>query len=175
MNNEYLGKLIDSDQQRDAIHIAIAPVTASEMLHPGDHVGFVDGTCEGVAETETPIGIVDPFLRKRILPGQRFWMLLYPNTITSLRHEWTHPAITRSFGGDREAVEWLKHYAEEIHATYEEMMKATEAYLKHGEYWNEGDRFEGTYLPDEFWSHYQAATGTIVGDNERLSFFSCSC
>ena len=37
-----LGQLIeDGDRRRDAIHVAVAPVTAAERLAPGQHVGLV--------------------------------------------------------------------------------------------------------------------------------------
>jgi hypothetical protein len=90
-----LGHLItDGDRRRDAIHIAVAPVTAAETLVPGQHVGFVrPGDTETVGESENPIGIVDPFLQGDVRPGQRFWLFVYPNTVTSLRHVWTHPAF----------------------------------------------------------------------------------
>ena len=91
-----LGQLIDDgDRRRDAIHIAVAPVTAAELLRPGQHVGFVrSGDLETVGPCASPLGIVDPFLSGAVEPGQRFWLFLYPNTITGLRHVWTHPAFT---------------------------------------------------------------------------------
>lgn len=90
------GRLItDGDRRRDAIHIAVAPVTAAVRLTPAQPVGFLNaGDIECVGVVEHPIGIVDPFLTEDIQPGQRFWLFLYPNTITSLRHVWTHPAFT---------------------------------------------------------------------------------
>jgi hypothetical protein len=94
------GTLIeDGERRRDAIHIAIAPVTAAERLLPGQHVGFVSGDTEHVGVVNAPsrcLGIVDPFLRQAVEKGQRFWLFLYPNTVTSLRHYWTHPAFTAS-------------------------------------------------------------------------------
>ena len=90
-----LGQLIeDGDRRRDAIHIAVAPVTAAQRLAPGQHVGLVkEGNLELVGPCDRPVGVVDPFLREDVQPGQRFWLFMYPNTITSLRHVWTHPAF----------------------------------------------------------------------------------
>lgn len=90
-----LGCLIPgADRRRDAVHIAVAPVTAGGRLAPGQHVGFLHaGDTELVGAAEDPIGIVDPFLREDVQPGQRFWLFMYPNTVTSLRHVWTHPAF----------------------------------------------------------------------------------
>jgi hypothetical protein len=91
-----LGQLIlDGDRRRDAIHIAVAPVTAAVRLAPGQHVGFVQkGNLELVGPCECNIGVADPFLMKDVEPGQRFWLFLYPGTITGLRHVWSHPAFT---------------------------------------------------------------------------------
>src|SRR5262245_3338274 len=95
MNDLKLGELItDPAAERDAVHVAVAPVVAAEDLLPGQHVGFVTpGDHEQVGATAITVGIVDPFLRQAVLRGERFWLLLYPQTITSLRHDWTHPAF----------------------------------------------------------------------------------
>ena len=73
------GKLVDdNERQRDAIHIALAPVRAAERLLPGQHVGLVDPDDPNlVAPAETNIGIVDPFLTDVIEAGQRFWLFLH--------------------------------------------------------------------------------------------------
>ena len=94
-NGPQLGQLIESgERRRDAIHIAVAPVTAATRLAPGQHVGLVqEGNLELVGPCDNNIGIVDPFLEEEIEPGQRFWLFLYPGTITGLRHVWGHPAF----------------------------------------------------------------------------------
>lgn len=76
---------------RDAIHVAVVPVVADEELAPGAHVSLVPGTTDRIASADESIGIVDPFLPHPARVGQTVWMLLYPGTITSLRHDWTHP------------------------------------------------------------------------------------
>ncbi len=87
-----LSELCGEDARRDAVHIAVAPVVAGEDLLPGERV-FIDSN--GVAYLGVDsIGIVDPFLmNRRVKLGEKFWLFLYPNTVTSLRHVWTHPAF----------------------------------------------------------------------------------
>lgn len=91
-----LGQLVDAcEKRRDAVHIAVAPMTAAVKLRPGEHVGFAKpDSFEFAAAGDEPIGIVDPFLTADVEPGQRFWLFLYPGSITGLRHVWTHPAFT---------------------------------------------------------------------------------
>ena len=99
MNAPNLGNLItDGERRRDAVHIAVAPVTAAGTLALGQHVGFVaEGDIETVGISKSPVGIVDPFLREPVREGERFWLFLYPNTITGLRHVWTHPAFQAQY------------------------------------------------------------------------------
>jgi hypothetical protein len=101
-----LGQLIkDGDRRRDAIHIAVAPVTAAARLAPGQHVGLVQhGNLELVGPCDRAIGVVDPFLTADVEPGQRFWLFLYPGTITGLRHVWTHPAFTSAAAAVKEKL-----------------------------------------------------------------------
>ncbi len=89
-----LGEMLTADAKRDAIHVAVAPVTSAESLTPGEHVGLVVGSTDRVTrKAKVKVGIVDPYLRQDVRPGQRFYVCLYPGTVTSLRHEWTHPAF----------------------------------------------------------------------------------
>lgn len=171
-----LGKLIDSDQQKDAIHIAVAPMVAAERLSPGQHVGLV-GSAAGVARDT--IGIVDPFLECVVMKGDRFWLFLYPNTVTSLRHEWTHPAFTnepnKPDDATSEAYTWLSDFAYTVGLSYHELMDGAKDYLKTGAYLCQGGRWEGVRVPDEFWKHYETVTGTKVDESNLGTFFSCSC
>lgn len=185
MSDLKLGVLIDASAQRDAIHIAVAPVVASQILAPGDHVGFLPGSTEGVAAAgtaATPIGIVDPFLKDYVQVGERFWMFLYPQTITSLRHDWTHPAFASApvavVTDDKAASEkWLREFAEEVGVSYGVLMDAAEEWLTLGEYYT----FRGRDTPkavyikrEEMWKHYEIVTGTKVDDHES-TFFTCAC
>jgi hypothetical protein len=97
------------------VHFAVAPMVAAMRLTPGQHVG-ADGT------TSDPIGIVDPFLRIAVDPGERFWMVLYPNTITSLRHEWVHPAMDECEAERQTARDSLAEFASREGLSFDELM-----------------------------------------------------
>ncbi len=102
-NVPVLGKLIEGVAHRDAVHIAVAPVVAGIPLKPGQHVMVVDGQAFATI-LEDCIGVVDPFLQQDVKTGQRFYLFLYPNTITSLRHVWSHPAFKTRVPGGVEAI-----------------------------------------------------------------------
>jgi hypothetical protein len=180
-----LGNLITDESHRDAVHIAVAPVTAGSDLYPGDRIGFVGNAYTVDTEAVPIIGIVDPFLNNVVLAGERFYMFLLPNTITSLRHEWTHPAFEKEdelssmeptffkLKGAIAEEKWVADYAERIGTTYSELMEAAASYQATGEYFCKGGDFEGEYITEEFWDKYEIITRKPI--DERGSFLTCSC
>jgi hypothetical protein len=93
MNNIKLGELITNPRQRrDAVHVACIPARATYRLRPGQWLA-PDGRPFGASASEGGCGIVDPFLPTLVLPGQVFWLLLPPGSITGLRHHYSHPSF----------------------------------------------------------------------------------
>ena len=120
---ELIGKIITEEAGRDAIHIAVLPVTAGQDLLPSDEVG-ISGDVAG-KHCKPLVGIVDPFLKPGIVEkGQRFFIYLFPNTISSLRHVWAHKDIPDTLGGEpapkvppgdkAESEAWLREYAKRV-------------------------------------------------------------
>lgn len=168
-----LGLILGDAEYRDAVHIALAPVVAAQVLSPGEHIGLTD---DGkAARVEKCIGIVDPFLKKEVRAGERCWLFLYPNSIVALRHEWTHPSFPAEEGTKAASQKWLDNYAKEIGITAYELKSGAQDFLESGEYICEGGRWEGFRLHEDFWKHYQNATGTVVPESKQWSFFTCSC
>ncbi len=187
MSDTKLGILLEGATDRDAIHCAIAPVTTTEILHPGQHVGLVKGSTTVVtAQTKKLIGIVDPFLKTKVFPGDQFYLLLYQQTVTGMKHRWEHPAFVEAAppvqlpppAVDPKAMTakiWLEGFADEVGLSYRELIEAAESYLSHDQYLIDGGRWEGQSTPPEFWDHYEIVTGTTVPESKRGGFFSCSC
>ena len=186
MANYELGKPPKKGAGRDATHIAIVPVIAAEGLCPGQHVGVmkVNDQPMTAAKTFKPhIGIVDPFWPNGYLgvkKGQRFYLCLYPGSVTGLAHVYTHPIL------DGPSVEtskdWIEKWAEAQKISYLDLMDAATHWLDanrekltYDGYWIEGGRFEGQGLPDEFWDHYDRVTNSTTPGHAKLNFFSCSC
>jgi hypothetical protein len=198
---ETLGTIIDDTQKRDAIHLAVEPVVAKETVWPGQHV-----TVEGLGAhngKKGTIGIVDPFLTEMVRPGQRFWLVLYPRTIKSLRHVWEHPDFptselqassesTKSLSDVEKSKKWIENYVKECQEhehkidydyvkkeplNYDNLMRFADRWIEMDDNWREyfyvSDSLEG--LPDEFWDHYQIVTGKKVEENKKVNFFTCSC
>lgn len=174
-----LGKLITKPAERDAVHIAVTPVTAAILLTPGMHVGILlDGKASPKAVK--PVGIVDPFLKTSVAPGEQFFLFLYPGSITSLHHHWTHPSFPTMSEEDLRkgaAREWVEQWAQSIDLDggADEVLEIAKNYLRHGDYHVDGGKFEGVDVPNTFWDKYELLTGTTVSESSRGTFFSCSC
>lgn len=97
-----LGNLVSKNtegQIRDATHVAVVNATARVRISPGEKV-WVDCDRNGVIYATNVknswsknIGVADPFLIIDVNPYEQFWILLYPNTVTVIRHAWTHPDL----------------------------------------------------------------------------------
>ena len=167
------------DRKRDAIHIAVAPVQAVEELKPGERIGFAEaGNVEKVRKMdEGAVGIVDPFLEYGpVDKGGWFWMFLFPNTITSLRHDWTHPAFGDAITKNASRA-WIEGFAAELDQTYNRLMEAAAIWLNDQEYTYDNSETCKSVSDDKwpvFWKHYEIVTGRKVEDHEA-SFFTCSC
>lgn len=170
MSDLKLGQIITTPQHRDAIHIAVAPMKAGEHLTVGQRVCIADGKAVGEVRGAA-IGIVDPFLIGNVRTGQTFWLFLFPNTVTGLRHEWTHPAFeAESVNVKAESEKWLKLFCIEHEGlNYGDMIEQLQ--IEGGytvQQGSESARDEG--VTPEFAHHFRIVTGSDV-----LGHFSCSC
>lgn len=178
-NAPKLGQLIDGEASKDAIHIAVAPVIVNENCFPGNRVGLLhDGS---VSTRALPhLGILDPYLSHgAIQKGQQVWLLMFPNTITGLRHEWTHPA----FEGwakplpvpatlKEEAESRLRWFAEGCGVSYDRMIGAVEDddYISMGE----NERYKDVPYPDG--GTFEGDCALVLGkEGTFYPPFSCSC
>ncbi len=186
---ETLGTLIPEGSGRDAIHLAVDPAVAAMTLRPGEDVGFVDG---GVGICDNPVGIVDPFLKANLKKGDRFWLVVYPRTITSLRHVWEHPAFPVSAVDLRQAVnrapepskavseQWLRDFCAAADCPgYERTIALALDHIEEDGWSDEyllvrGSDAHGD-IPPEFWTHFEIVTGVKAPEQKRATYFSCSC
>lgn len=121
-----LGSIIDETAARDAIHLAVEPIVAGQHLAPGEHVKIENGSawCTGIGHG---VGIVDPFLAQPVLKGERFWLVVYPRQITSLRHVWEHPDFPASIDVATvpqysESEQWIRNFADRVSLHYDVLM-----------------------------------------------------
>jgi hypothetical protein len=101
MSDLKLGQIITTPQNKDAVHVAVAPVKAGELLIPGTRVSLANGVAVQDFEDKA-VGIVDPFLQRSVQVGESFWLFMFPGTTTGLRHEWFHPAFLPTIPNDDE-------------------------------------------------------------------------
>lgn len=211
---ETLGTIIGESERRDAIHLAVEPVVAAHDLSPGQHVGLYPDGRAGVFDLNKrssarvadrkikKVGIVDPFLTETVREGQRFWLVVYPRQVTSLRHVWTHPDFPAESGVNEPTVPapidderkraseaWLRDFiASHDCPDYEVVMAAATGqhhlnfgdggYLcstNDGEFLHFGGHDAHGEIPPEFWHHVEIVSGKKIPDSDRAEYFSCSC
>ena len=183
---ETLGKIHTRIEHRDAIHLAVEPVVAGESLWPNARITVIDG----VAWREhmgKPLGIVDPFLDKVVEKGERFWFVMFPRAVHSLRHVWTHPSFpnveepvetvtTQEVDAIKAARAWLEKHAADLGFTYDQLMGYADVWVNTDDYtYDNTERYKGVFNEKEFWANWQIVTGRTVDEDKRECFFTCSC
>ncbi len=187
-----MGDVLPPDASgRDAVHVAVFSATAPTTVFPGQDVGIADRDSSPDALVSPKVGplvgIVDPFIRGMIPVGARFWVYLYPRTITALAHRWSHPAFGDNAAtvyatpNSRAASEkWLRDFvARSDIPDYETVIDTVRAYVEDtvtgwdAEYVTFNQQASGD-IPPEFWDHVAVVLGRSV-KGPRPSYFSCSC
>lgn len=181
MSDIRFGQLIYGYQQRDAVHVAVTPITAGAQLKPGEWVCVKDGLAHkrGTWRDGELIGFVDPCLTEDVMIGERFWLWLQPGSITSLRHNWTHPAIPEQAPTSAEKQAAMKRMgeigehiggfsAEEMLQYYADVAKSGGGCLP-----NDIDNYDA---PADFWELGEMLTGLSVSPSQREDhYFRCAC
>lgn len=185
-----IGKVNAAGLERDAVHIAVLPVTcAQDYLGAGQWVKLVYGTNDQVVRAEKcygidrTIGVIDPFLSETtsLKKGDRVLVFLQPGTITGLRHQWSHPLVDEIVPAANESEKWLREFADKWNMNYSTMIQ--EAQVKGGQGYTVAmgidlhDRDELESGDEErFWYHLEKLTGFKADDKHKAEFgWSCSC
>lgn len=180
-----LGKLIEGEAERDAVHVAIIPLVAVSNMSPGEHFKLLTGSqTEAIPVSEyanDAIGIVDPFLKDYVKKGKKFWGFLFPNTVTGMRHHWEHPA----FGPPPKYSEselWLRQFAERWCFNFDQLIEAGvgPADVKGDRYvvacGRDCSRYDLGEDYELFWEHLEKYMGKKFSKSHREKMgWSCSC
>jgi hypothetical protein len=184
-----IGLIHNRPLPNDAIHIAIAQVVAGEPLKAGDRVGWLEGKEGVVSKSDNPLGIIDPFLTQDVSKDCQCYLFLFPNTVTSLTHQWEHPAFNRNPERIKAARKWLDDNGEDKYEDGDYCYGATNADRFIDEflegkmnYYALGDDFSEKYNSNadgfrkKFWDNLEIVTGKMATKEQRQQeYFSCSC
>ncbi len=184
-----LGKKITTPQQRDAVHVAIVPLIAGEdHLYPGQRFRLKYGTsniamCADYND-EDAVGIIDPFLENNahVRAGDQVWGMLFPNTVTCMRHHWQHPAFEAENVEitDDEHELWLREFCDEWNFDFNDLISAGTS-TGDGRYVTARgkDLHSVVELGEDhalFWLHLEGYTGQQFDSEHREGMgWSCSC
>lgn len=186
-----IGRLIGAAMPaRDAVHIAVAPVTLAQNMAPGDNVKLREGsqTTVVLCDQNERIGVIDPFLTQQDLPaGTRCWLFLVPGSITSLRHDWSHtafkdapaPAKLSAFTEKEKAEAEIARFANICDQTVSRIMNAADTWVEYEEYtYDNSESYKEATNEDwsRFWAAWSVVTGRKVPKRQYgNNFFTCSC
>lgn len=142
-------------------------------IAPGEHVGIVR---DGVAgKCEPFVGIADPFLKENVKEGQKFWLVLYPKTVTGIRHHWKHPLFQDNPEDEKDSREWITAFAERWDYSFDKFMAGAREYIEKASELD--DNWKQLEVPDEewaaFWEHFHTLTGLSIGDREKEFVICC--
>lgn len=184
-----LGHLIEDDQSaaRDAIHVAIVPLIAGTRLGIGAKFKLKFGTTDVALPADydeaNAIGIVDPFLSGyEVEEGQRFYGVLFPGTVTGMRHHWEHPAFIEKKVEVNEHELWLRNFCDEWNFDYDQLIAAGVGSIDpdwryataRGIDLHNRDELGEDY--ELFWFHLEKLTGQQFDKDHRDGMgWSCTC
>lgn len=172
-----LGHVPDS-QRRDAIHVAVIPVTLRTAMAPGTHVGVElrdDEYCAS-QDTKPHIGVIDPFRQENMDANTRAWLFLYPGTARSLHHVWEHPTLDDKLVKAR-ALDIVLNMATDIGCSHLELMETARNNLHGGDEYIRLGHDTPSFSAErwtEFWKAYCALTGEEYVPTHGVQL-SCSC
>lgn len=191
MSDIKLGQLAPPSEVRDAVHMAVVVVQLGGdfLVEPGTAVKLTaDGKAVHCDDYQDAVGIVDPFLRCEVIPGEWFYLCLKPGVVSSLRHVWAHPAFPLPgplSPQDSKATSkaWLEGWAQAArvsleHPTYgllAEIDKGTVCFgITDFSELLEGSEDDNTQpFSAEFWRHYEQYTGKLRP--KHAIQFRCAC
>ena len=181
-NVPQLGHEAHGKEPRDAVHMAVVVCKTGQWLQPGVKVVVRDGVAYE-AKDGNHVGVTDPFMAGGVPKGKFVWVMLNPGSITSLRHEWTHPAFPveaakpdpkSSTAANKAAFDRLSKIAKKVGKDGNWLMGRLDAYAAEGYAYVGGDDATETLnrYQDEIWGAWERITGKRrPGD----AYFSCSC
>lgn len=209
-----LGQLHDQEYPRDAIHLAVIQCIANEPLYKGDCVELVENNPSSDillvrrSTYRNSIGIIDPFLSRKdeyLEEGDKFWVVLHPGSISSLRHVWSHPNIpdtpetlkrfpktkteptkeqllgAAALMGDKKAQAKLLliEVADQLDISFEFLLDSLSvAYINNGDsivHPDDSEYFEGLVIDDKVYEAFTTYTGRPVKSQPWNLHLDCYC